>query len=116
VREYPTPALSAATSPKRYWFGFWYVIAVARGARLLIRKDSPEMAEVLLIGLVCPKCGKQLVGARGTNKAPLTDTLSCHEHGEVGRFEELIQQSSENVHHRVEDAISDFLRGSTENK
>jgi hypothetical protein len=92
------------------------VIALAGGMTLLIRKDSPKMAEVLSIGLVCPKCGKQLVGARGTNKAPLTDTLSCPEHGEVGRFEELIQQSSENVHHRVEDAISDFLRGSTEKK
>jgi hypothetical protein len=74
------------------------------------------MAEVLSIGIVCSKCGKQLVGARGTNKAPLTDVLSCPEHGEIGRFEKLIQQISETAHLRVENAIVEFLKGNTENK
>jgi hypothetical protein len=73
------------------------------------------MAEPLKISMMCPTCGSQLVGPHGP-RAQLSDMLSCSEHGEVGRFEELIQQSSENVHHRVEDAISDFLRGSTEKK
>jgi hypothetical protein len=70
----------------------------------------------LSIAMVCAKCGQQLVGARGTNRAPLTDMLSCPDHGEVGRFEELIQQSSENAHHRVENAIAEFLKGNTETK
>jgi hypothetical protein len=73
-------------------------------------KGPPEMTEILSIGLVCPKCGKQLVGPRGTNRAALTDTLSCPEHGEIGLFKDMIQKLSENVHHNVEDAINQFLK------
>jgi uncharacterized protein YbaR (Trm112 family) len=73
-------------------------------------------AELLSIGMVCPKCGQNLVGPRGTNKAQLTDILSCPDHGDVGQFEKMIQKLGENVHQRVEDAIVQFLKESTELK
>jgi uncharacterized protein YbaR (Trm112 family) len=79
----------------------WYVDDLLGG---------PEMAEVFPIGVVCPQCGKQLVGARGTDKAPLTDVLSCPEHGEVGRFEDLIQRLSDNANQKVEDAMNEFFK------
>jgi hypothetical protein len=73
------------------------------------------MAEPLNISMVCPKCGSQLVGPRGP-RAQLSDILHCPEHGEIGRFEELIQKTSEAAHQRVENAIADFLKGNTETK
>ena len=62
------------------------------------------MAEPLKISMVCPTCGNLLVGPKGP-RAQLTDMLSCSEHGEVGRFEELIQGFSENASRSVEEAI-----------
>ena len=78
------------------------------GASLL--EGSPEMAQPLTISMVCPKCGSQLVGPRGT-RAQLSDTLSCPEHGEVGRFDDMIQKLSEDADRKVEEAIKQFLKG-----
>ena len=55
---------------------------------------SPEMAQPLSVSVVCPTCGKLLVGPRGP-KAQLIDMLSCSEHGEVGKFEDIIERMSE---------------------
>jgi hypothetical protein len=68
------------------------------------------MAQPLTISVVCSTCGSQLVGPKGP-RAQLTDVLSCPQHGEVGRFQDMIQTLSENVHHNVEDAIKQFLKG-----
>jgi hypothetical protein len=43
------------------------------------------MAQPLTVSMVCPTCGRQLVGPKGT-RAQLSDTLSSTEHGAVGRF------------------------------
>ena len=68
------------------------------------------MAEPIKISVVCPTCGNVLVGPRGP-KAQLSDMLSCSEHGEVGRFEDMIQKLSEDADRKVEDAIKQFLKG-----
>jgi hypothetical protein len=68
------------------------------------------MAEPIKVAMVCPTCGSQLVGPKGP-RAQLSDPLSCPEHGEVGRFDDMIQRLSENVHHNVEDAIKEYLKG-----
>jgi uncharacterized protein YbaR (Trm112 family) len=65
----------------------------------------------LSIAIVCPKCGKQLVGASGTNRAPLTDMLSCPDHGEVGKFDDMIQKLSEDADRKVGEALDQFLKG-----
>jgi hypothetical protein len=68
------------------------------------------MAEPLNIAVVCPTCGGQLVGPRGP-KAQLSDILSCSQHGEVGRFDDMIQKLSEDADRKVEEAIKQFLKG-----
>jgi hypothetical protein len=73
------------------------------------------MAQPLTVSMVCPTCGRQLVGPKGT-RAQLSDTLGCTEHGAVGRFEELIQQTSETAHRRVENAIVEYLKGTPDIK
>jgi hypothetical protein len=71
---------------------------------------SPEMAQPLSVSVVCPTCGNALVGPRGS-KAHLGDMLSCSEHGEVGRFEDMIQKLSQDADRKVEEAIKQFLKG-----
>jgi hypothetical protein len=46
----------------------------------------------------------------------LSDILNCPELGEIRRFEELIQQTSETAPRRTENAIVEFLKGNTETK
>ena len=74
------------------------------------------MAVLLSVGMVCPKCRQNLVGPNGTNRAALSDMLSCPNHGNIGRFEDMIQKSSDNVQRRVESAIVEFLKRNTEAK
>lgn len=67
------------------------------------------MEESIRVGLVCPKCGQKLLAPDGKSEAQLSDTLRCPIHGDVGRFEELINEASQNV---ATDAFEKMLKDS----
>jgi hypothetical protein len=68
------------------------------------------MAELISIGMVCPKCGQQLIGPFGKNKAKLGDMLTCPVHGHVGRIEELTQKFVDDTAQRVQDAMYSIFK------
>lgn len=55
------------------------------------------MAESIRVGLVCPKCGQELLAPVGKGELQLSDTVRCPIHGDVGRLEELTNEVCHNV-------------------